>query len=54
MAFFLIKPMSFKPAQDLGNLWEVVIFNVAPPFPAGKDFSSLPQPEESQKVPSGL
>ena len=40
--------MSFKTAQDLGNLQEVVIFNVAPPFPAGKDFSSLPQPEESQ------
>ena len=36
---------AFDLARSLGTI-EVVIFNVAPPFPAGKDFSSLPQPEE--------
>ena len=40
---------AFDVARGLGTV-EVVIFNVAPPFPEGKDFASLPQPEDAGHV----
>jgi len=36
---------AFKVAETLGTI-EVMIYNVAPPFPPGKSFGNFPQPHE--------